>query len=158
VLDEQLIRNWMGALAPSPKVAPSWFAEREIILPSSANAIPGPLRLAPYQRGLVEAIADEEAEIIVFRLSSQPSTAHLVCEERGVVITEAQRRAVIEGGSWEPTATGEPGIRSYHLNELASKFSSLESVARQAEHAKTPQQKQVSTTPRLPGCTTRALR
>jgi phage terminase large subunit GpA-like protein len=72
----------------------------------------------------------------------KPSTAHLVCEECGVVITEAQRREMIEGGSWEPTTNGEPGVRSYHLNELASKFSTLESVAQQAENAKTPEQKQ----------------
>jgi phage terminase large subunit GpA-like protein len=49
---------------------------------------------------------------------------------------------MIEGGRWEATATGEPGIRSYHLTELASKFSTLESVAAQAEAAKTPEQKQ----------------
>ena len=328
--DENLARSWLGALVPPPKVAPSSFAEREIILPGSANAIPGPLRLAPYQRELVDVIADDDTEIIVFMLSSQtgksisidamlgyciacdpgpmlhvsptgarsedfvrdrfdpliaaspslrslvgtgqdtrkgsaggtnslssksfpggqlnfassrkpdelaaraikyllldevdrfalsagiegdpvglaikrtttfkgkgrkvvivstptsrnasrinqwylkgdqrkfvvscpdpdcghraplafdslrwdegkPSTAHLVCEECGVVITEEQRREMIEAGTWEPTATGEPGIRSYHLNELASKFSTLESVAQQAENAKTPEQKQ----------------
>jgi phage terminase large subunit GpA-like protein len=49
---------------------------------------------------------------------------------------------MIEHGRWEATATGEPGVRSYHLNELASKFSTLESVAQQAEDAKTPEQKQ----------------
>jgi phage terminase large subunit GpA-like protein len=48
---------------------------------------------------------------------------------------------MIENGRWEATATGEPGIRSYHLNELASKFSTLESVAQQFEDAKTPEQK-----------------
>ena len=328
--DDSLARSWLGALAPPPKVAPSSFAEQEIILPGSPNAIPGPLRLAPYQRELVDSIADDETEIVVFMLSSQtgksisidamlgyciacdpgpmlhvsptgarsedfvrdrfdplvaaspvlrslvgtgqdtrkgsaggtnslssksfpggqlnfasspkpdelaaraikyllldevdrfalsagiegdpvglaikrtktfegrgrkvvivstptsrnvsrinqwylkgdqrkfvvscpdpdcgyraplvfdslrwdegkPSTAHLVCEECGVVITEAQRREMIEGGSWEPTTNGEPGVRSYHLNELASKFSTLESVAQQAENAKTPEQKQ----------------
>jgi phage terminase large subunit GpA-like protein len=72
----------------------------------------------------------------------KPSTAHLVCEECGVIHTEAQRREMIEGGRWEATATGEPGVRSYHLNELASKFSTLASVAQQAEDAKTPEQKQ----------------
>src|SRR5205823_3094135 len=59
----------------------------------------------------------------------KPWTAHLACEECGVVHTEAQRREMIESGKWEATAIGEPGVRSYHLNELASKFSTLPSVA-----------------------------
>jgi phage terminase large subunit GpA-like protein len=328
MIDEDLARSWVGAFAPPPKVAPSSFAESEIVLPGSANAIPGPLRLAPYQRELVDSIADDDTDIIVMMLSSQtgksisidammgyiiacdpgpamhvsptgtrseefvrdrfdplvaasptlralvgkgqdkrkgssggtnsiaaksfpggqlnftssykpdelaarsikylfldeldrfattagvegspvdlaikrtttfkgkgrkivivstpttrvgsrinqwflrgdqrrfkvacpdcgycaplafenlkweegkPETAHLVCEECGVVITEAQRREMIEGGRWEATATGETGVRSYHLNELASKFSTLASVAQQAEDAKTPEQKQ----------------
>lgn len=328
MIDEHLARSWVRAFAPPPVIAPSLFAESEIILPGSANAIPGPLRLAPYQKELVDAIADDETEIIVLMLSSQtgksisidamlgyciacepgpmlhvsptgarsedfvrdrfdplvaasstlrgligkgqdtrkgssggtnsissktfpggqlafasshkpdelaarairflfldeldrfaasagvegspdalaikrtktfegkgrkivvvstptsrmgsrinqwylrgdqrkfvvecpdcaniaplsfdnlkweagkPGTAHLVCESCGVVHTEAQRREMIESGRWEATATGEPGIRSYHLNELASKFSTLESVAQQAEDAKTPEQKQ----------------
>ncbi|MEW6395296.1 MAG: terminase gpA endonuclease subunit [Pseudomonadota bacterium] len=328
MLDEQLARTWLRALAPPPKIAPTAFAEAEIILPGSANAIPGPLRLAPYQRELVEAMADDEVEIIVLMLSSQtgksisidammgygigcepgpmlhvsptgarsedfvrdrfdplvasspilrrligtghsprkgssgginslvaksfpggqigfassfkpdelaaraikflfldevdrfavsagvegdpiglaikrtktfegkgrkvvivstptsragsrinqwylrgdqrkfvvscpdcghaapfvfenlkwdvgkPATAHLVCEECGVVHSEAQRRAMIEGGRWQATAQGELGIRSYHLNELASKFSTLARIAQQFEDAKTPEQKQ----------------
>jgi phage terminase large subunit GpA-like protein len=69
--DESLARSWLRALVQPQKVAPSSFAEREIILPGSANAIPGPLRLAPYQRELVDSIADDETEIVVFMLSSQ---------------------------------------------------------------------------------------
>lgn len=328
MIDEQLARSWVRAFAPPPKIAPTAFAESEVILPGSANAIPGPLRLAPYQRELVDAIASDDVEIIVLMLSSQtgksisidamlsyciacdpgpmlhvsptgarsedfvrdrfdplvsvstrlrlligtgqdtrkgnqgganslssksfpggqlnfassyksdelaarairflfldeidrfalsagiegdpirlaikrtktyegkgrkivivstptsrmgsrinqwhlrgdqrkfvvscpdcghaaplsfdslkwdvgrPATAHLVCENCGAVHSEAQRREMIERGRWQPTAQGEPGIRSYHLNELASKFSTLESVAQQFEDAKTPEQKQ----------------
>lgn len=328
MIDKTLTHAWLKAFAPPPKVAPSSFAEGEIILPASANSVPGPLRLAPYQRELVDSIATDDAEIIVLMLSSQtgksisidamlgyciacepgpalhvsptsnrsedfvrdrfdpliaaspllrsfvgtgqstrkgstgganslasksfpggqlnfassykpdelaaraikflfldeidrfaqstgvegdpislaikrtktfegkgrkvvivstpttrmgsrinqwylkgdqrkfvvacpdcdhaaplafdnlkweegkPETAHLVCEECGVVHSEAQRREMIESGKWEATATGEPGVRSYHLNELASKFSTLASVAQQAEDAKTPEQKQ----------------
>lgn len=330
MLDAQLALSWLRAFAPPPAIAPSAFAEAEIILPSSANAIPGPLRLASYQRELVDTVADDAVEIIVFMLSSQvgkslsvdaqlmhsiacapgpmlhvsptgarseefvrdrfdplvgssptlraligtgqdtrkgstgganslasksfpggqlnfasshkpdelaaraikylfldevdrfaqsagiegcpiqlamkrtktfegkgrkvlivstptnrtasrvnewylrgdqrkfmvtcaekdcghvgpfmfkslhwkdgePETAFLSCEGCGVEINEAKRRELIENGVWVPTAKGEPGVRSYHLNELASKFSTMESVARQFEAAKTPLQKQ----------------
>src|SRR6266851_3944344 len=71
MIDEQQARSWLRAFAPPPIVAPSLFAEGEIILPASANAIPGPLRLAPYQKELVDAIGGDDTEIIVFMLSSQ---------------------------------------------------------------------------------------
>src|ERR1700719_2769008 len=69
--DTQLALAWLGAFAPPPAIAPSVFAESEIILPSSANAIPGPLRLASYQRELVDSVAADDADIIVLMLSSQ---------------------------------------------------------------------------------------
>src|SRR6202048_932408 len=71
MIDENLARSWVRAFAPPPRIAPSSFAEAEIILPGSANAVPGPLRLAPYQKELVDAIADDSVEVIVFMLSSQ---------------------------------------------------------------------------------------
>lgn len=328
--DAQLALSWLGAYAPPPAIAPSAFAESEIILPSSANAIPGPLRLASYQRELVDAVAADDTEIIVLMLSSQvgkslsvdaqlmhsiacapgpmlhvsptgarseefvrdrfdplvgssptlrkligtgqntrkgstgganslasksfpggqlnfasshkpdelaaraikylfldevdrfaqsagiegcpiqlalkrtktfegkgrkviivstpttrtvsrineyflrgdqrkfmvactekdcghvgpllfknlhwkdgePETAFMSCDGCGVEINEAKRRELIENGEWVATAKGETGVRSYHLNELASKFSTMASVAKQAEAAKTPLQKQ----------------
>jgi phage terminase large subunit GpA-like protein len=72
----------------------------------------------------------------------KPEIAHLVCEECGVVQDEAIRRAMLESGKWVATAEGEQGIRSYHLNELASKFSTLKKVAADFEAAKTPEERQ----------------
>ncbi|MDI4236802.1 phage terminase large subunit family protein [Bradyrhizobium sp. Arg237L] len=328
MIDHELARGWLRSLAPPPIIAPTTFAESQIILPGSANAIPGPLRLTAYQREPIDAIADDDVEIIVLMLASQtgkstiinaimghciaadpgpmlhvsptgarseefvrerfdplvasspalreivgtgqntrkgssggvnnvsaktfpggqlnfassfkadelaarairflfldevdrfaqsagpegdpialavkrtktfegkgrklvivstptsrlgsrinqwfvrgdqrrfvvtcpdcshcspiafenlhweqgkPETAYLACEECGAVHTEAQRRAMVEQGKWEATATGEPGIRSYHLTELTSLFSSLSAVTQQFEAAKTPEQKQ----------------
>ena len=72
----------------------------------------------------------------------KPDSATIVCAECGCVHDERARRKMIEAGEWVATAQGEPGIRSYHLNELASKFSTLSAVAAQAEAAVTPEQKQ----------------
>ncbi len=328
MIDTTLTRGWLRALAPPPIVAPTVFAEREIILPASSDARPGPLRLTGYQREPIEAIADDETEIIVLMLASQtgkstiinaimghciaaspgpmlhvsptgprsvefvrerfdplvasspalrnligkgdatrkgssggvnsvslktfpggslafassykpdelaarairylfldevdrfahsagteddpaalaikrtktfegvgrkiiivstpttrmgsrigawyargdqrrfyvtfpdcrhsapfafenlertegkPEAAYLTCEECGVIIDEAKRRAMIESGEWVATVTGEQGIRSYHLDELSSQFSTMAAVAQQFEAAKTPEQKQ----------------
>ena len=73
----------------------------------------------------------------------KPESAHLVCGECGCVHDEQARRRMIEGGAWVATATGEPGVASFHISELASPFSSLESVARQYDDADTPDKKRV---------------
>jgi phage terminase large subunit GpA-like protein len=75
--------------------------------------------------------------------TGKPETAHHVCPDCGVVHDEPTRRAMIEGGRWVATATGEKGIRSYHLTELSSLFSSMASVVQQYEAATTPEAKQV---------------
>ncbi|MDX3966036.1 MAG: phage terminase large subunit family protein [Bradyrhizobium sp.] len=328
MIDHDLARAWLRALAPPPIVTPTAFAESQIILPASANALPGPLRLYPYQREPVDAVADHDVEIIVLMLASQtgksttinailghciasdpgpmlhvsptggrseefvrerfdplvlsspalreligkgqdtrkgssggvnsvtaksfpggqlsfassfkadelaaraikflfldeidrfatsagaegdpiglavkrtktfegkgrkiiivstpttrvgsrinawylrgdqrrffvecpdcghseplafenlkwepgkPETAHLVCEACGVIHDERARRSMIEGGTWQATASGEKGVRSYHLTELSSLFSTMASVAQQYEAAVTPEQKQ----------------
>ncbi len=72
----------------------------------------------------------------------RPETAYLRCSECGAVHDEACKRAMVAAGYWEATAVGEKGVRSYHLNELASMFSTLESVARSYESAATPEEKQ----------------
>ncbi|MGY3618418.1 phage terminase large subunit family protein [Bradyrhizobium sp. USDA 10063] len=329
MIDHTLARGWLAALRSPPRIAPTEFAETQIILPASANALPGPLRLAAYQREPVDAVSNDDVEVVVLMLASQvgkstivnaimshciasdpgpmlhvsptggrsaefvrerldplvasspalrelvgkgqdarkgssggsnsisaktfpggqlsfassykadelaaraikylfldevdrfalsagpegdpislalkrtktfegkgrkiiivstptsrlgsrinawflrgdqrrfvapcpdcghcapidfanlqwelgkPETARLVCEECGVVIDEPKRRAMIDNGRWEATATGEPGIRSYHITELSSLFSTMASVAQSFEGATTPEQKQV---------------
>lgn len=75
----------------------------------------------------------------------KPETAHLTCNDCGHAITERERIAAIELGSWAPTsATAEPGIRSFHAAEFVSGQSpTLENVARQSEAAITPEQRRV---------------
>ena len=73
----------------------------------------------------------------------KPESAHLTCAECGCVHDEQMRRRMIEGGAWVATATGEPGVASFHINELASPFSSLASVARQYDDADTPDKRRV---------------
>lgn len=71
MFDSELAAAWLRAFRPPEKVAPSVFAEREIRLSASANALPGPLRLASYQREIVDAMADDDTEVVVLMLSSQ---------------------------------------------------------------------------------------
>ncbi|QDM28399.1 hypothetical protein FNL56_21500 [Tardiphaga sp. vice304] len=72
----------------------------------------------------------------------KPEAAQLMCEQCGCLHDETTKRKMVDGGTWVATALGEPGVRSYHLNELASKFSTLASVAAQFDAATTPEMKQ----------------
>ncbi len=69
--DFSLAIEILGAFAPPVLLSPSEWAEANIILPSESNAEPGPLRLTSYQRGMIDAIADEAADTFVFMLASQ---------------------------------------------------------------------------------------
>ena len=42
------------------------------------------------------------------------------CQECGGVITDVDKSRMLRQGEWVPTARGEPGVRSYHLNSLYS--------------------------------------
>lgn len=76
----------------------------------------------------------------------KPNTAHLQCEECAHPITNRERLKVLDLGEWWAfNPNPEPGIRSFHATELASKFSSLAAVAKQAEDADTPEKKKVFT-------------
>jgi len=69
--DRALLKFWETAFAPPPRLSPSEWAEQNINLPAASNAEPGPLRLTPYQRGMVDAIADDSADVLVYMLASQ---------------------------------------------------------------------------------------
>jgi len=71
MLDDALARTMLRALAPLPRISPSDFAERELRLPASSNALPGPLRLRTFQREIVDAIQDDDVETIVIMAGSQ---------------------------------------------------------------------------------------
>ncbi|WP_170323305.1 phage terminase large subunit family protein, partial [Bradyrhizobium sp. STM 3809] len=71
MLDEQLLRAAVRAITPTPRVRPSDFAEAQLRLPPSANALPGPLRLKTFQREIVDAIQDDDVETVVIMAGSQ---------------------------------------------------------------------------------------
>src|SRR5215831_18183970 len=55
-------RRALAALVPPPRVPLSDWIEANIRLPEGVSALPGPVRLWPYQRGIADAISDPEIE------------------------------------------------------------------------------------------------
>lgn len=78
-------------------------------------------------------------------ISSDAASARLACLHCNHHANEGERLDMLAAGHWQATAAGEPGVLSFHANELASEFSSLEKVAQQVIEAQTFEQKKVLT-------------
>src|SRR5881397_287268 len=52
----------LRTLRPPPRLVLSEWLEREVRLPEGTSALPGPLRLWPYQREIADAITDPTIE------------------------------------------------------------------------------------------------
>lgn len=59
---EALRRKALAALRPPPNISLADWIEANVRLPSTASAMPGPMHLWSYQRGICEAIDDPEIE------------------------------------------------------------------------------------------------
>ena len=57
----------LAALIPPPRLQLSAWIEREIVLPEGTSALPGRVRLWPYQREIADAISDALIERITLR-------------------------------------------------------------------------------------------
>ncbi len=57
-------RNALRALIPPPRLRLSEWIERELRLPEGVSALPGAVRLWPYQREIADAISDPLIERI----------------------------------------------------------------------------------------------
>jgi phage terminase large subunit GpA-like protein len=52
----------LASLIPPPRLRLSEWIEREIVLPEGVSALPGAVRLWPYQREIANAIKDPACE------------------------------------------------------------------------------------------------
>lgn len=57
-------RNALRSLIPPPRIALSEWIEQNVILPEGVSALPGKVRLWPYQREIADAISNPEIERI----------------------------------------------------------------------------------------------
>ena len=55
-------RNALRSLIPPPRLRLSDWIESNVRLPEGSTALPGPIRLYPYQRGIADAISDPAVE------------------------------------------------------------------------------------------------
>lgn len=63
-LIDQVAGNALRSLIPPPRLQLSDWIEREIVLPEGTSALPGRVKLYPFQRAIADAISDPEIERI----------------------------------------------------------------------------------------------
>lgn len=80
-------------------------------------------------------VAPITPERLAHKLGDDPSNARLACLACGNLADEAERMVMLRGGEWRATAKGEPGVVSFHLNELGSEFSTIKAVAEAVNRA-----------------------
>lgn len=70
-LRQALLHTRIVSLAPPPRMSPSEWAEARVKLSRQTSSQAGRLRLFPYQRGILDAFAEEGAEVIAFLKSAR---------------------------------------------------------------------------------------
>ena len=55
-------RRALASLLPPPRLPLSSWIEANVVLPSGTTAVPGPMRMWPYQRAIADSIADPAVE------------------------------------------------------------------------------------------------
>src|SRR5262245_2297873 len=58
----EVARGALAALRPSPQLRLSEWIESHLSLPQGTSALPGAVRLWPYQREIADAIGDDRIE------------------------------------------------------------------------------------------------
>ncbi|NMN56479.1 phage terminase large subunit GpA-like protein [Xanthobacter sp. SG618] len=58
----EIERRARAALLPPPRLPLSDWIEQHVVLPPDVSALPGPVRLYPFQRGIADAMTDPTVE------------------------------------------------------------------------------------------------
>lgn len=126
---QQTRRNALRALIPPPKLSlPEWI-ESTVQLPSTVSALPGKVKLWPYQRGIAEAISDPEIERVSvvksvrvgYSMLLTSTLASYVANEPAPILallpTESDARDFVVS-DLEPTFEATPELRGLLSGEL----------------------------------------
>lgn len=68
---DDIASNALQALRPPPRFPLSDWIEQNVILPQGVSALPGKVRLWPYQRALADAIGDPAIERVTLVKSAR---------------------------------------------------------------------------------------
>lgn len=114
--------NALRSLIPPPRLQLSEWIETNIRLPEGVSALPGAIRLYPYQRGIADAISDPEIERVSviksvrigFTMTLTGAIASFVANEPSPILvllpTEADARGYVVDDI-EPTFAATPTLR-----------------------------------------------
>jgi phage terminase large subunit GpA-like protein len=127
---DPLVFRARRSLRPPQRLPLSTWAEQNIRLPEGASALPGRLRLIPYQRGIADAISDPAIERITlmkpvrvgFTMLLSATVAHFVANDPAPILllqpTEADARDYVVS-DLEPVFEATPALRGLLADDVS---------------------------------------
>jgi phage terminase large subunit GpA-like protein len=119
----------LASLIPPARLPLSAWIEAHIRLPQGTTAVPGPMKLWPYQRAIADSVADPEVERVTlvkpvrvgFTSLLTAATGHFVANEPSPILcllpTEADCRDYMVS-DLEPTFAASPALRGLLSREV----------------------------------------
>ena len=119
----------LAALLPPPRLPLSEWIEANVVLPQGTTAVPGPMRLWPYQRFIADSIADAAIERVTLVKAARIGFTSLLTGALGNFVrnqpapilcllpTEADCRDYMVS-DLEPTFQASPALRGVLSREV----------------------------------------
>src|SRR5690606_410291 len=115
------LKKVMATLRPPQKINLSEWMEKEIRLPAPVSAVPGRIRLYPFQRGIADAVGDPLLERVTILKSARigyttilvGSIAHFVVNDPSLVLTYLPSEDMAKSfvtSDLEPTFEDSPAL------------------------------------------------
>jgi phage terminase large subunit GpA-like protein len=86
-------RRALAALRPPPRLRLSEWIERELRLPEGTTALPGRVRLFPFQRGIADAISDPLIERVTLVKPARLGFTTLLTAAIGAYVANGRRQS-----------------------------------------------------------------
>ena len=86
-------RRALASLIPPERLPLSAWIEASVRLPQGTTAVPGPMRLWPYQRAIADSIGDPEVERVTLCKAARIGFTSLLTGALGHYVAMSRRRS-----------------------------------------------------------------
>ncbi|QCK87250.1 hypothetical protein E8L99_16540 [Phreatobacter aquaticus] len=101
---DDILKAMLAALVPPKRITPGEWVEKNLELPASAVAIPGPIKLFPYQKAILDEVYNPRTTTLVLKTAAQigksllmdSAISYLVANEPGPMLLVQPTTSAVE--------------------------------------------------------------